>query len=58
MQMAPPVKNCQNYTSPLEFTQGCYENNTSKTDAAPWFYKWTDWVGLVGSPGAVKYKAP
>ena len=31
-------------------------NNTSKTDVAPWCYKWTDWMD--GSPGGVKYKAP
>ena len=24
------------------------ENNTSKTDEAPWCYKWTDWVWVTG----------
>ena len=35
-------------------------NNTSKTDVAPWCYKW-DWDGygwMDGSPGGVKYRAP
>ena len=29
--------------------------NTSKTDVAPWCYKWT---GLGGSPGGVRYRTP
>ena len=37
------------------------QHNTSKTDVAPWCYKWTDWMGwdgMDGSLGEVKYRAP
>ena len=33
------------------------ENNTSKTDVAPWCYKWVDWTGWK-SPGGGMYRAP
>lgn len=29
--------------------------NTSKTDVAPWCYKWTDWDGMDGSVGGGMY---
>ena len=34
-------------------------NNTSKTDVAPWCYRWAglDWMDWVGSLGGVKYRA-
>ena len=31
--------------------------NTSKTDVAPWCYKWVDWTGWK-SPGGGMYRAP
>ena len=35
-------------------------NNTSKTDVAPWCYRWMGWVGWLDwiSPGGVMYRAP
>ena len=32
-------------------------NNTSKTDVAPWCYKWVERIGI-GSPGGGMYRAP
>ena len=34
-----------------------YINNTSKTDVAPWSYKWDGWIGWK-SPGGGMYRAP
>ena len=31
-----------------------YQNNTSKTDVAPWCYKWVDWIGLDGLDGYLR----
>ena len=33
------------------------KNNTSKTDVAPWCYKW-DWMDGWKSPGGGMYRAP